>query len=800
MMIILSFNSKLVYLMIFICLLMCVSSVSAHEVDSNDGNNLTSNSLKLSDISYDNMGSAKELDLDIQYLSPGDTYDFEKDFYFNDTKTNNRYYNGIVVESDNITLNGNGHVIYGNSQVIFNIWGNDVKIFNLTFCNTNTTRFASDGIISDYYMVSPITWHGNDGLISDCAFYSTCAVNGGAIRLTGDNNVINNCSFVNNTAKGVAGAIYVLGTNNTIMNSYFENSTSNLKNMIYLNPRLSLDLKNITYIEDGVNDLIMCGDYTRINADWFYNPVYNMIFDKNINVYEIIFNSMASATYIFNTTWSNEITYLDKNFKYNLEYNGTDFYLNFNRIYNNFDNIYLDLGSAFIGKPLKISSDLTLAKSYHLKNINSMGDVFKAIYEGNYIIEDSLVSEYTLKEGWADLPDIKKISYNNLKNFVTEKGYDINLYKNSSFLNIELHNEFYNNIYTTNGLGTIFDHLSDYKSITVIGNGATIKGPSKNDEKNQWTGIKLDNSKINVILTNLTISGFNHGIFINKGFCTLINVIIKDNSCDYKTEHDWGGGILNLGGCAILNCTFINNHAKYGGAIFNGAVLQIDNMTRFIGNTASSAGNEITFVDYAVITYNGTNHEKAFDLINNGTHIFADYRTGYTEEGIKEIIYITLGSSFAGGFIAGCIGGFWVGVAFGAIGGLIAGITASIVVLNGQYNYYVDNVETALILTGGSVAAGIVGGLLGGLVNYAYKNAVKKIEIDPTKVRTPPTFNVEESLEANIKGSVRQVDMDVSMDKYDVIENNVYNYDHKAPIRLDGPSVTQPPSLPQMPA
>ena len=94
----------------------------------------------------------------------------------------------------------------------------------------------------------------------------------------------------------------------------------------------------------------------------------------------------------------------------------------------------------------------------------------------------------------------------------------------------------------------------------------------------------------------------------------------------------------------------------------------------------------------------------------------------------------------------------------------------------------------------------IVGGLLGGLVNYAYKNAVKKIEIDPTKVRTPPTFNVEESLEANIKGSVRQVDMDVSMDKYDVIENNVYNYDHKAPIRLDGPSVTQPPSLPQMPA
>ena len=77
----------------------------------------------------------------------------------------------------------------------------------------------------------------------------------------------------------------------------------------------------------------------------------------------------------------------------------------------------------------------------------------------------------------------------------------------------------------------------------------------------------------------------------------------------------------------------------------------------------------------------------------------------------------------------------WAGIAFGAIGGLIAGITSTIVVLNNQYNYYVDNVETALILTGGSMAAGIIGGLLGGLVNYAYKHITSGPQQQENKIK-----------------------------------------------------------------
>ena len=178
------FNSKtLICLMIFGCIIMSLSCVSAHELDSNVTDSPMLNLLAAGDAFSDvnDVGSAKELDMDIQSLSPGDTYNFEKDFYLNDTKNNGRFYTGIVIETDNITLNGNGHTIQGNNESIFTVLANNVKIYNLIISNTDNTRYAND-LTSDFYMVSPITWKGDNGLITGCDFYSNCAVNGGAIR------------------------------------------------------------------------------------------------------------------------------------------------------------------------------------------------------------------------------------------------------------------------------------------------------------------------------------------------------------------------------------------------------------------------------------------------------------------------------------------------------------------------------------------------------------------------------------------------------------------------------------------
>ncbi len=727
------FKAKSLFgLMIILCLIMCVSCVSAHDVVSNETDIMTLNSPGTVDINdINDAGSAKELDLDIHSLSPGDTYNFEKDFYLNDTNNTARFYTGIVIETDNVTLNGNGHIIQGNHAAIFSVLASNVKIFNLTICNTDTTRYASDNLYSDFYMISPITWKGNNGLISGCYFYDNCAVNGGAIRLSGNNTIIDNCLFMNNWATAVAGAIYILGTNNTIRNSYFENSSSNLKNSIYINPGISNgSIDNITIQTEDRDGFIMFGDYTCIDAEWFYEPVYDNVFDKNINLYEMLFNSMATTTYIFNNIWTNEIKYLDKNFKYNVESNGTDFYINFNKLYQGFDYKYRDLKQPNTFNPVSVQGDLILSKGYHLNNITSMGDVFRAIHEGNYIIENSLVAEYTLEEIWSDISDIKQISYATLKNYVNALGYvNIENYKGASFLNIILPP--YGPSYTTNGLGTIFDHLSDYASIVVNGNGAEIIGPKKNDEDNQWTGIKISKEQTNLVLQNLTITGFNHGIFIDKGICTLINVKITDNSCDYSTEHDWGGGILNLGSCQIVNCTFINNHAKFGAAIFNAGYLLIDNMTQFSGNRAYSTGNEITYVDNAIIDFNGKRYvNRAVDLeFCNGTY-FADYEHGYSPEQITEIMWGTFSAAFVGGFFAGVFGGIWIGIGIGAACGLIAGGISTACVLSNNYNYHVSNVNTALIIVGGSVAAGMVGGLIGGLVHNLFSSKPTTEPID----------------------------------------------------------------------
>ena len=726
------FNSKtLICLMIFGCIIMSLSCVSAHELDSNVTDSPMLNLLAAGDAFSDvnDVGSAKELDMDIQSLSPGDTYNFEKDFYLNDTKDNGRFYTGIIIETDNITLNGNGHTIQGNNESIFTVLANNVKIYNLIISNTDNTRYAND-LTSDFYMVSPITWKGDNGLITGCDFYSNCAVNGGAIRLIGNNMLIDNCLFINNTATRVGGALYILGLNNTINNTYIINSSSKLKNMIYLNPGASLNVEDI--YTDNVDELIMFGDYTCIDADWFYHPVYINIFDKNINLYEIVFKSMTETTYIFNNTWTNEITYLDKNFKYNAEYNGTDFYINFNRLYLGFDNKIEHAKQDYVADYRKIDGDLILSKTYHFKNITSMGDIFYAIHEGKYIIENSLIAEYTFKTYWSDISDIKGISYSKVKDYLNTMGYvNADDYKDSSFLNIILPSHA---TYVTNSLGNIFDSLSDYTTIFVNGNDNRIVGPNKNDENNQWTGIKVSNEKINLVLRNLTISGFNHGVFIDKGSCTLINVKITDNYCNYDFEHDWGAGILNLGMCAIINCTFINNYAKYGGAIFNAGYLTIDNMTQFLNNNAYKSGKEIIYVDSAIINYNGTDYQgPEMVLTFNGTEYEVSHLSGYSEQEITNNMIFSFVASFVGGLIGGLAGGMIVGVVTGAIAGLISGTVTAVVTLSKNYNYHVSNLNTALLIVGGSMLSGIVGGIVGGAINMLYKYATapgeQKIEL-----------------------------------------------------------------------
>lgn len=55
-------------------------------------------------------GTYSELNNDISGLHTGDTYNFSKDYYFK-SDGYSVYYPVIDIKADNVTINGNGHVI-----------------------------------------------------------------------------------------------------------------------------------------------------------------------------------------------------------------------------------------------------------------------------------------------------------------------------------------------------------------------------------------------------------------------------------------------------------------------------------------------------------------------------------------------------------------------------------------------------------------------------------------------------------------------------------------------------------------
>ncbi|MDL2271174.1 hypothetical protein LJC03_05150, partial [Methanobrevibacter sp. OttesenSCG-928-I08] len=124
-----------------------------------------------------------------------DNVNLENDEYFN-------FANGILIDVDNITINGNGYTINGTSQNgystrIFNIASNNVIIKNITLTGANIYT-------GSYYNITE----------------------GGAIYNTGNNIELQNVNLINNSAD-YGGAIFNLeGSNFKIVDSIFENNVA----------------------------------------------------------------------------------------------------------------------------------------------------------------------------------------------------------------------------------------------------------------------------------------------------------------------------------------------------------------------------------------------------------------------------------------------------------------------------------------------------------------------------------------------------------------------------------------------
>ena len=239
--------SKRINLFIFVIVLTLISmpSICASDFENstveNDHRTFTEN-LSLDE---NRPGTFEELNNDIAHLFPGDVYNVDRDYVFESGCNGPQIVfgdHGIDISADNVTINGNGHLIDGNHMTnLFKVTGNNVKIFNLTFVNSKYSSIEfpvisknengnelSTLIVRKTEDLSPVCWTGDDGLISGCIFSYNEALNGGAIKWSGNNGIINNSLFLNNIARGVAGAIYITGINNSVCNAFVINSTSQL--------------------------------------------------------------------------------------------------------------------------------------------------------------------------------------------------------------------------------------------------------------------------------------------------------------------------------------------------------------------------------------------------------------------------------------------------------------------------------------------------------------------------------------------------------------------------------------------
>ena len=347
-----------------------------------------------------NVGSFKDLKNDISNLIDGDTFNLTKDYSYGfGVKYSIEDNDVIKITKNNITINGNGHIINGAHKTnIFNVVGNNVRITNVTFMNAqyddNVNRYIPDESPSmtctgynynnrqTYYPypiysgevmngevvsvnkiqyhagevgASPVRWSGNNGVLSDCTFqgnsvYHGRADKGGALTWKGNNGLIRNCKFTGNLANTAGGAIYIGGANNTIANSVFKKSFS------------------ISYGEA----IFMDHNYKNCTiTDCTFDNLLPIIYEKSIDLKYLKNN--------FTTTIGHDTINLDALLYRSLFYNDSFAYNNHISCsfrHDNFDYIF------------SINSNLPngfVVCEYQFSKVGCANDIFKNLHTGNYV-------------------------------------------------------------------------------------------------------------------------------------------------------------------------------------------------------------------------------------------------------------------------------------------------------------------------------------------------------------------------------------------------------------------------------
>ena len=605
-----------------------------------------------------------------------ETLELTKNYTYNSTSDED-YANGIVINKA-ITIDGKGYTISGNNLArIFYVNASNVILKNIVFTNgylngtdsyggaiywngdngnVSNCTFTSNKVVN--VAAGAIIWNGTSGTVTDSRFTGNSAKAYGAVQWYGDSGSMLNCNFTSNIASVTSGgAVGWFADNGYIYNCTFKSNHANFMGGAFYSS-FNDNLKIEQCVFDANYEVIAQGG----GAINLYNVTGSVINCNFTNNYEqMAFNGYGCALFWYGgfqqngsiincyfksnkgllgtpkgtSIYSNIIlsiynsTFEDAT-NANTIYNNNELYLENNTLKNS-NHIYVLNGtiSSLTSSTLTVSpsnctvgDEITLTgtvsddnnNSIILQSINITVDSSN-IVEATFDSTGKFTATYTASKSGnltaeLDVGDIltsntgktvnitvceKDPVFTSLEELInaTFEGDTLYLTQNYTYNSAKDEN------YTTG--------IPINKNITIDGQGFTING-------NNAARIFYVNAS-NVILKNMILT--NGNAYNGSAIYSLYEITVEN--CTFEDNTATNGGAIYSEGGDINNSSFTNNAAENGGAVYYNARGNITN-SNFTANTAATNGGAVYFAKRGYIENSSLINNKATG--NNGGAVY----------------------------------------------------------------------------------------------------------------------------------------------------------------------------------
>jgi predicted outer membrane repeat protein len=434
----------------------------------------------------------------------------------------------------NLVINGNGHTV--DSKNIGGVFKID-KSVNVEINDLNIVNCQSD-------FGAAIHAYADRIAVNNCSFVNCSAkFEGGAIKMAGNWLTINNSTFINNTVNENGGSLFVTGVNTIVRDCIFLNSNAG-----------------------GDGCLIYLGAHSRLNLT------------------DSIFLTHSAAKYIAKPSGDNSLVNVTVNIENNWFGGTNDNILKNYNMLNNFtvkSLLYLNAAPSAYNIPVGNSSiiglkfysyDLNSRRSVPLANFRNMKFRVSLSKEGGTLSSNSII--LTNNEG--------SVVYTSSSNGMMPIDIDYELVSYRIYINQFYDGSFTALQYLINNSGDVINLTRDYTFSAMADSLLT-------------DGIYINK--------DLTINGNNHVVNGNEQ-ARIFNIaghkVVLNNITFINGKADNGGAVLTSKSAflSIDSCSFENNSANNGGALYLESKSTNIESSVFKNNNASAIGGAIYYYQY----------------------------------------------------------------------------------------------------------------------------------------------------------------------------------------------------------